>query len=259
VAYRNPAFISRHYGAEVGVAAISSSVAAAAGFGKERLIDYRLGNNFKFSTVAAGHWVEFDLGALGGVAVNRLIMPAGHNLVGITINTKSGASSPATTSRGSTNAGAGLSDFTLTESTDRYWRIEFGVAASDDWEMPELWLGRYRQTTTGIVQSWEAPWLSPVVRREFPSRESMLVTAPARRRWELEHKGLTGTDLAIYDELLPLGVGVPFWFYPPDDAVTGPLLMLLEDDGDREQDHPVPNGAAGPSYEVSLAMREQTS
>jgi len=256
VAYQNPAFVIRHYGSEIGVGAISSSVAAAAGFGKERLIDYRLANNFKFSTSAAAHWIEYDMNALGGATINRIIIPAGHTLSGLTLTVKSGASTPPTTTRGSAVATAGMFDLSLTSSTDRYWRLEF--SGTGQWELPELWLGFYEQTTSGPTPQWENSRLSPAVVEPYMTREAVLVAGPSRRLFTIEHQWLVlPGDGTIYGNLLLRGFFAPFWFYPTDSVFGGPFLVRLTEDGGREQDHPVPQIAM--TYTVKIRMLEQTS
>lgn len=252
MAYRNPAFLSRHFAAEAGVGAITSS-ATAAGQGVARLIDYALSANMKFNAAAANQFVELDFGA--AQSLSRLIIPPGHNLAGASYEVKRGDSSPPAITAASGAFAAGLNDISWTEISRQFWRLT--ITTSGQWEFGELFFGRYQQTATGVAHAWKAPWLTPVVRRELPTREAILVEAPARRRFELSHEGLSSGDLAIYDELLMVGVGAPFWFYPTDDAIAGPLFMLLEDDGDREQDHPAPQVAV--NYQVKLALREQTS
>jgi hypothetical protein len=259
VAYRNPAFIARHYAAEKGVSFITTNHAAATGFGKERLVDYRSSTNFKFAASQSDHWIEFQLfNPEPGPPVNRLIIPAGHNLSGSTVTVKSGSVSNPGSTRASGVAGSGL--FSLSwaeqsESESRYWRIEF--SGSGQWELPELWLGRYRQVATGPRPAWELPLYTPAVVRAYASREAVLLAGPSRRRFQLDHVGLAGTDLAIYDEVLALGVALPFWFYAPDDALADPILMRLSEDGERTQDHPSPQ--AGPTYTVRLRALEQKS
>lgn len=253
MAYRNPAFVARHLGAEVGVSGITSSTTAA-GQGVERLIDYRLGANMKFNAAAANQFVQYDLG--NDQTASRLIIPAGHNLSGASYELRADGANPPTTVRASGTFGLGLADISWSpEVVARRWRLV--ILTSGQWEFGEMWLGRRRQTSTGVVQGWEAPWSVPQVRREFPARSAVLIEGPARRRWGIEHRALAGTDLDIYDEVL-VRDGLPFWFFPPDDVIVTPLLMLLDQGtGERTQDSPEPRSSEGPTYTAKLDMTEQ--
>ena len=252
MAYRNPAFMVRHYGAEIGTAGITTGFATATGQGVSRLIDYRLATNMEFAA-AETHWIQYDLGASPPPA-NRLIIPAGHNLYGNLV-LKSGATSPPGTTRVFQDAPASLIDFSWSEVTARYWRLEFGQV--DQWEIPELWLGQYQQLTTGPRPTWDLPVHTPAVIRSFATREAVLVSSPRRRRLALEHTALAGADLAIYDAVLANGVATPFYCWLPDDALATPILFRLTDDGERTQDHPRPQAAL--SYTVRLRALEQAS
>ena len=251
MAYRNPAFLVRNRVAEAGASAISSSTSAT-GQGKERLIDSRVAKLFRFNASGANQFIEVDFGA--AVSIDRMVIPVGHNLNGCAVELRADTTATPTTVRDSFTAGSGLIDRSFGPHSFRYWRIVF--VTSGQWELGEWVLGDYAQTADGIAQAWQAPRLSPVKVRDFPSREAMLIEAAVRRRFVLTHEACSAADLAIYDDVLDRGVGRPFWFWPPDDALTSPLFVRLEDDGDREQDHPSPK-ASGPTYTVRLAMREQ--
>lgn len=259
MAYRNPAFVARHFMAEAGVSAITSS-ATLAGQGVERLIDYRLAANMKFSTTATGLFVEVDFGA--DQSLDRLIIPAGHNMAGANLRVFANDTSPANGGgsifvHNEASAGAGLLDFSWATVTKRYWR--FISPTSGQWEFGELWFGQRQQTSTGPRIGWELPLFTPAVVRSFATREAVAIAGPSRRRMNLEHAALSGTDLAIYDEVLALGVALPFYAYAPDDTLADPILMRLVEDGGRTQDHPIPKATAGPSYTVRLRALEQKS
>lgn len=249
--YRNPAFLVRNRVADAGAAAITSSTTAT-GQGKERLIDSRIAKLARFNASGANQYFEVNFGA--AVSIDRMIIPVGHNLNGCSIELRADTTATPTTVRDSFTAGAGLIDRSFAAISYQYWRIVF--VTSGQWELGEWVLGDYQQTTEGIAQAWQAPRLSPVKVREFPSREALLIEAAVRRRFEMTHEGCNAADLAVYDEVLDRGVGRPFWFWPPDDALASPLFVRLEEDGGREQDHPVPK-ASGPTYTVRLVMREQ--
>ncbi len=252
MAYRNPAFLVSNLVAVASAAAISTGTAFASGLGKERLIDYRLGPLTQFSAAAANQYLEVDLGS--AKAVNRLIIPVGHNLSGCSVELYGDTTANPTALRDSFTATAAAIDRTFASATFRYWRLKF--VTNGQWAIGEWVLGAYAQTTSGVVQGWEAPYQSSVVKRSYPSHETTLVEAAARRVIKMEHKAVPSADLAIYDALLAVGVGVPFWHWPCDDSLSSPLLMLLQDDGQRTQDSPAPQGT-GPTYTIGLEMIEQ--
>jgi len=256
VAYANPAFATRHLGAEVGVAAIETKYATVAGFGKERLIDYRGALLMRFSASQSDHDIELDRGAgFDATQWSRLVIPAGHNLAGTTIEVYSGASSPAATLRGTfAGVGSGWLDLAFTAAADRYFRIEFTTAGT--WELGELWITTRAETATGIVQGWRPPYRTPAERIEFPSREAVSLLATPRRRFLLEHRGLVegSADELVYLGVIQTGVGKPFLFWEPSVGAT-PWIALLEQDGERTQDHPQPRTQV--AYTYGLALREQ--
>jgi hypothetical protein len=251
VAYRNPAFLVRNRVADAGASAITSSTTAT-GQGKERLIDSRIAKLARFNASAANQFFEVDFGS--AVSIDRMVIPVGHNLNGCSVELLADTTATPTTVRDSFTAGSGVIDRSFGPHSYRYWRIKF--VTSGQWELGEWVLGDYQQTAEGIVQEWSAPRKSSVRVKEFPSREALLIEAAVRRRFEMTHQACSAADLAIYDEVLDRGVGRPFWFWSPDDSLTSPLFVRLEDDADREQDSPNPKGT-GPTYTVSLAMREQ--
>ena len=251
MAYRNPAYLVRNRVADAGAAAISSSTTAT-GQGKERLIDGRIAKLARFNAAAANQFFEVDFGA--AVSIDRMVIPVGHNLNGCSVELRAGSATNPASVIDSFTAGTTAIDRSFGAASHRYWRIVF--VTSGQWELGEWVLGDYQQTADGVAQAWQAPRKSPVRVREFPSREALLIEAAVRRRFVLTHEACSSADLATYDDVLDRGVGRPFWFWPPDDALASPLLMRLEDDGDREQDHPNPK-ASGPTYTVKLTMVEQ--
>lgn len=256
MAYENPSFGIRHVGAEVGVAKITTKYGTLAGFGKERLIDYRGAQLMKFAAAQSDHDVEFDRGTgLGLDTFDTLVIPPGHNLVSGNVEVYSGATSPAATLRGTGGVAAGWLEVPFTAAADRYFRVKFTANAAH--ELGELWLTKKRAPTTGIVRDWQAPLLTPRNSIEFPSREVVSLLATPRRRLLLEHQGLVegSTDEILYYELLLSGVALPFLFWPPISGSPNPWIARLEEDAERTQDHPQPKTAV--AYTYSLALREQ--
>jgi len=256
VAYANPAYGIRHAAAEAGFAKITTKYATAAGFGKERLIDYRGALLMKFAASQADHDVEIDRGTGLLEALDRLAIPPGHNLSGVDLEIYGGATSPAATLLAETVVALSSLwvDFAFPASSDRYLRLKFNTTGT--WELGELWFTRYLQPATGIVRDWEAPLLTPRQVVEFPSREAVALLATPRRRMQLEHQGLAeaGADEQIYRLLASSGVALPFLFWGMDTAAI-PFVARLEEDLEKTQDHPQPKTQV--AYTYKLALREQ--
>ena len=252
--YGNPAYMWDHLGASIGAAAISTKYATAAGFGKERLIDYQGARLMKFAGSQADHDIEFDLNAFEGPIYDRVVIPNGHNLSTKTIRVYAGDTSPAATEIGSVVATAGWIDLAVTLSTNRYVRVL--IDATGTWELGELWIGRRYQTETGIARDWQEPLRTPSVEIEFPSREAVMLLAAPRRRYLIEHQGLSDAsgDEFIYRELSVRARATPILFWTPR-ASPSVLIARLEEDAEKTQDHPQPASAL--SWTYGLHLREQ--
>jgi len=253
--YVNPAYMTDHYGVAIGAAAITTKYATVAGFGKDRLIDYRGSLLMKFSASQADHDVEFDLNSISGRLHNRLLIPTGHNLSGVTARVYTGATSPAATeiASGVLDANNWL-DLSYSNQTARYVRVKFD--ATGTWELGELWIGGRFQPTTGIAVAWEAPYLSPAVQVDFPAREHVALLASPRKRFLLKHHGIVeaSDDDLGYIFVAQRGLGSPLLFWPPLSGGE-PFIARLEGDAPRVQDFPVPKVAL--SYRYELDLREQ--
>lgn len=257
MAYSNPAYGILHAGALAGSAAITPKYATAAGFGKERLIDSRSALLCRFSASQANHDVEIDRGAGTLEAVDRCWIPAGHNLSGATVRVYSGGTSPASTLRGSSAvSGSGAIDFGFTSNTDRYVRVLFD--GTGQWELGELWITRRRTTTRGLDPGWGAPSIVPAQITEMPTREISTLLGPARRVFGFSYHDVDdgGADATLLDDVAALGRAAAFLFWPPASSAL-PFVAKLLEDGDREQDSPVPVVKLG--HEYGFRLIEQTS
>jgi hypothetical protein len=252
MAYRNPAYLVSNRVAVAGAAAITSSTLAASS-PKERLIDGRLSRNAAFNAAAANQFIEVDFGA--AVSIDRMVIPPGHNLNGCAIELRADTTPTPTTVRDSFTASTGLIDRSFGAISFRYWRILF--VTSGAWALGEWVLGDYQQTASGVVPTWGATYMEPVIDESFPTREAVILEAAARRELTLEHTLLTGADLAIYDAAIATGRSVGFWHWPVDDALSA-MLVRLTDTPERSQVSPAPS-VTSPRYRVALKMREQAS
>jgi hypothetical protein len=250
------------------VISAANAWAGTADITKRRICDYRLAALADFSTAELDHHIQFDRGAAAVSELQHLIIPAGHNYNGENIQIDTDAlidfSSGSTTTILAETAitSAALIDLAVTGSgtparEKQFVRLTWPNSTSTAWETPELWLGEKETTTTGIAHAWSNPLETPMEEQPFSTRDAAIILGPARRTWELTHVHLDATDMAIYDEIADTGRTLPFWFWPPDDAYTEPLLMKLTEDMEREQDSTVPKTEV--TYTVRLRMREQTT
>jgi hypothetical protein len=255
--YRVPSFSSLHAAADAGIAAITSDNEHAS-FPLDNLIDYRNSSLFKFSTAAVDHWIKIDRAAVGE-NINRIIIPAGHNLDGATLSLQYAASDswPGTVAEGWTQSGAAIIDRTLDDdSTARWWRLS--ITTSGQWEIPQLWLTRKRTPTRGPDPDWGRYKVSGVRTVAFPSRTASLSLGPVRVQYRMKWNHLDSTDLTIFDELLAeVGVDLlPFYIDPPDDNDDALLVKIV---GRVTLDQDSKNPASdGPAYRAQFTMLEES-
>jgi len=255
MAYANPAFGILHAGAVAGFGAITPKNAMAAGQGVERLVDSRTALLAKFAASAPDHDVEVNRGTGTLEAVDRLWIPAGHNLSGSTVTVFSGASSPASTNRGSVVATSAAVHLAFTSNTQRFVRVAF--SGTGQWEMGELWITRYRQTVRGIDPGWEAPVSVPTVVMHFATHESTALLGPPRRIFHVTFHDVEegSADATLLGDVANLGRAAAFLFWPPSSGAL-PFIARLQDDGSREQDSPAPLLKLG--HEYGFRLIEQT-
>ena len=257
MAFRLPRYSFLHALRAAGSSALTVSVAEVTGFPKVRLLD---GMHQPLAKFVSGAGVTFtlDRGAAGLEVIDRLILPAGHNLAGattiaVTSDDNSGFTTP-TTMLAAVAVAAGQIDKNLTGSTERYVRLT--VAGTGAWELPELWFTRYRvftDTQNALDPKWADQYVPSLVRANFPSGvTATLELGDPKRAFEFTHRKLSGADLAIYDELaaaIRYGRDA-FWIDPPDDTEL-PVCMECAAVPTRTQDHPIPVSGTTYTYDVS--------
>lgn len=261
MAYREPRFMFLHAAQLAGDAGLSSNETLDADFPKAHAIDGRLEAQVKLDAAAGGDWtLTVDRGAGSLEAIDRLIIPAGHNLASVAgdlmleADDNSGFTTP-TTLLDFTPA-AGLIDQSFTSNTERYVRLKRDNAAVV-WQLGELYLTRTRQPTRGPVNAWEDPFVPNV--ETFQTLAGVTGSeqfGSPRRTFNMVWRGLSGTDLAVFDELLSrigYGPGIPFYFDPPEDSEPAIFVELLEQ-YQRKQDAKIPQQAI--RYEVGLSLIE---
>jgi len=261
--YRLPQFAFLHAAKETGVGNITlNNDYEDADFPIAHLIDNRPSSLMKFSQSASDHWIKIDRGSGSLEAIDRLIIPEGHNLdpaTTITIETNSTDEWPGTTRGTLVTPGSGLLDITLTSNTDRWIYVE--IFGTGTWEIGQLFFTRTRtMTTAGPDSKWTERPVPAMIRRELSTREANSTLAANRKAWSLTHNALDSTDVAILDDLLEaVGVGASPFYYDSTDDGDDPRLMRIENLAPtRQQDNPAPK-SNDPTYEIALEMLEQTS
>jgi hypothetical protein len=109
-----------------------------ASFPAYRLYDRILGRLFKFSAADNPSIVHVDQGATGNIAIDSVIIPAGHNLDGLTITMQFSTDNIAwSTAKSWAQSGAGAICESFGTATKRYWRMSIASPAAAV-EMGEL-------------------------------------------------------------------------------------------------------------------------
>jgi hypothetical protein len=242
-----------HAAADAGAAALTVSVATATGFGKDRLIDYRRQSLMRLSAAQTAFNVILDRGAAGLEAVDRLVIPSGHNLGAATLTvhrSTTGAFGGEEVQLGTVAApGSGVIDLALTSSTHRYLRLSVS-GASAVYEFGELFFTRVRIPTRGWDPGYDD---RPVVNRETRrTGQSYVTTLYGAAQSEIRAKAnlYRGADLALADELIAyLDLGLPLWYWRPDTAAK-PIYVLGElESRAQEAGNPAAVGEAfGPAF-----------
>ena len=85
MAYRAMRASHVHAAREVGAAAITVSDTAHTDFPEDNLIDDRAATRFMWSGSVVNPTIDIDLGSGPDTGLNRLIIPANHNIESITV------------------------------------------------------------------------------------------------------------------------------------------------------------------------------
>jgi hypothetical protein len=113
-------------------------------FPRYRLYDRDVGKLFKGNSIPANFYITLDQGATTQYEVDRLIIPAGHNLNGLLVKLQYSTdnfSSNIVDASSWTQSGSGLIDKSFTAQTKRYWRLNIAAPASAP-QLAEMFLTR---------------------------------------------------------------------------------------------------------------------
>ena len=258
MAYRAPAVGVLHEWKSHGAAAITVT-SEATGFEKDKVIDDQAVPLFRFNVSAADNNAELDRAAAGGT-LNRVVIPAGHNLDGLTLDYETSASGAfggeESTPVSIVVSGSGIIDeATGAGMTLRFQRVNFPDVAQE--ELGELFVTERLVFDRGPAPEWTDENRANVSERELRSGILYLIRRGSSARiFELTFERLTAADVAIFDAIETQSAdGVaPFWFWPPDDA-EDPIQVKLDDLPRRRQAHPNPQ-AFGQAPRIVLRMIE---
>ncbi len=115
-----------------------------ASFPKYRLHDRDIGKLFKGASTPANFYITLDQGAVISYEVNRLFIPGGHNLNGLTVKLQYSTdnfSGDINDAASWVQAGSGLIDQSFGVQTKRYWRLNIAAPAAAP-ELSEMFLGK---------------------------------------------------------------------------------------------------------------------
>lgn len=258
MAWRNPFFVFEHAYRDGGAGTVTSGPVAATGFPLSRVIDEQVGPLFKHNVAATFELVKKDRGAGTLFPIDRVLIPATHNITG-TVNIQSDTDpnfgTPLLLLTGAITAGV-LLDQSLTPNTERYIRIF--ITESGQWEYGEIWFGRDRTPTRGPASDFESGTKEPKI-SEYETEAGntyRLQTGLPRGIFAFEFRRLSAADRAIFDDLnTQTNFGLsPFWWFGPDDTEP-PVLVTLDAPIKVQNDSPNPR-TLGPTYKATVVMRE---
>lgn len=270
MAYVNPTYYFLHAAADAGYAALDPSPAEDSDYKAYNLIDGQESSLFKHSNSSTSGDVIVDRGAIDLEHIDHLIVPAGHNLATATeIDVRAGTDGASfgtilysNLDQSAADDPDGMISLTLDNQVydgERYLRFIVQVPATGTtWEYTQLYFSHARTTTVGIDPGWTAQPVSSTVSVPLPNRTVSVSLAPNRTQWNLQYNALSGTDLAVLDELFEaVADHVPFYFQPPDDGLLPVLVKIVTGSFRRVQDHPIPGGAGGATFRINLSLLEQ--
>lgn len=208
-------------------------------FPKYRLYDRDIGKLFKGASTPANFYITVDQGAVTSYEVDRLLIPAGHNLNGLTIKLQYSTdnfSGDINDALSWTQGNALLIDKSFTAQTKRYWRLNIASPGSAP-ELAEMFLTKaymfQRNPNYGLR---EKPYKKNIVREETASgRVRRVKNGEPRKARNYNLTRITAaqrTDLESWESLLD---GTKF-FYIED--VNGTLFFAeLMDDLEFSMEH----------------------
>jgi len=268
MAYRGPRFMLHHsaaavVGSIIGTAPVASGVGAGptAAASRARIADSKLGRIVRLNLATGDAWMAWDGGA-GHPGLDRLIIPAGHNLATacatVELRSKGTAFTGPTegTLRESWTPTTGQQSRTFTAVTDRYLALVLKTLSAQP-ELGEVFASQTRTPQRGPSTPWLDTASPNLVRTETRERDVFLVARPALRRivWRFERVDLPAGDLTLFSELaLAARMGIVYVDPPGDDASPPPPVAYWAE-VTVEQEARAPR-SSGLSYSADVSLLE---
>lgn len=268
MAWRAPRISWLHLLRTAGSAAIASENSVAADGPLAYLLDERLGARMRFATSESDHRLTITVPATAAYypaaaaafrpSINRLWIPAGHNLAGATLTLRGSDDSGFAVSTVLLNAspvvGAGAISREWSAGVDdfAYLRLEFGGTGA--WEFGELVLSETVALERGPAPAWEDRLEAVQESVTLASGEEYVVRHGAPRRrlgYELARPPAGDEAAWLWPQRAPERA---FLFDPPFDG-EAPIFVRPVSIG-RRQGHARPPRFATPAWDLSVALRE---
>lgn len=223
MAYRAPQYSHLHAARDAGASAITVSNTAHADFPKENMIDDRPnGTLFKWSGSFTNPTISIDLGAGFPTGLNRLIIPANHNIQELSVieDQTDTFASPTTLHSADTAPVPGVlydsGPFNTNVSTSQFIRVT--IIGTAQYFIPELFLTKILTFTPGPdLRNSTDGRVANVTRLEQASGISPTVqNGPNQRVIEyLYNSPLSGADLTAMESFInSVGMARPFYVDP---------------------------------------------
>lgn len=264
MAYRGPRFCFHHSaaavpGSLVGTAPVASGVGAGP---RERIADSKLGALLRLDATSGDAWVAWDGGA-GHVGLDRLFIPAGHNLNAVsgTVELRSSASPFAASTDGtlrhSWTPTAGQQDRTFSAITDRYIALAVKTVSARP-ELGEVFVSQTRTPSRGPVAPWADSPTPNLLRTETRERDVYFrALGPALREisWQFERVELSG-DLVLFRDLADAArFGIVYVDPPTNDGGSPDPAVAFWAEVAVEQTSSRPSGT-GLTYSARVTLLE---
>jgi hypothetical protein len=258
MAWRNIRLYYAHAARAAGASGISSN--ATFSTPKDHLIDDRGGIITRLSS-GANNYIQIDRGAPSST-LNKLYIPAGHELSGCTIKLESddnsGFSSPLTMLADTAITNNLAINYDTANSGERYLRLT--MITSGTWGLGELIISQQRALSRGPETSWtdETVYPAAVYEKRTGARPAAEFGSPLRAM-AFDFRRVDPADLAFFTGLeLAVGVTRPFLLDAPFDdggtiwcSLTGPIS--------REFDSKNPIGESQRYYRQRMSVLEWAS
>jgi hypothetical protein len=225
----------------VGASAITLDDGSAhADFPVDNLIDDRAGTLFKFAAPRTTAKIEIDLGADFVTGLERLIIPANHNLVNIRVWQATESDYSGETSMGSAidvTPGTLIDyEFPTFTTSKRYIRLSIG-GGPIQWQLPQMIFTKIETLTVGPDLANSADGYRANVTRLIQNTglAPTVLHGPQQRVMEYNYAPIEGNDLTKMEALIAtVGMDKPFFVDPASFSATPaaddpPIWMKFDD------------------------------